>query len=70
MSGYKKLANKFLDRTGLLHFAKQMKNKYDNLKKDWIVWKKLHDSSQGFTGIGYDHTSGLFTAPNHWWEKI
>ncbi|KAI8020805.1 L10-interacting MYB domain-containing protein [Camellia lanceoleosa] len=70
MSGYKKLANKFLDRTGLLHSSKQIKNKYDNLKKDWITWKKLQDSSQGFTGIGYDHTLGLFTAPDHWWAKM
>ncbi|CAL5429199.1 unnamed protein product [Camellia sinensis] len=37
MTGHKNVANKFLDKTGLLHSAKQMKNKYDNLKKDWVV---------------------------------
>ncbi|CAL5415814.1 unnamed protein product [Camellia sinensis] len=53
MTGYKNVANKFLDKTELLHLAKQMKNKFDNLKKDWVAWKKLENAAQGLTGLGY-----------------
>ncbi|GMP26657.1 hypothetical protein CsSME_00003007 [Camellia sinensis var. sinensis] len=70
MTRYKNVAKKFLKKTSLLHSAKQMKNKYDNLKKDWIVWKKLQDANQGFTGLGYDQATGLFTEPDHWWAKM
>ncbi|XP_028122376.1 uncharacterized protein LOC114319555 [Camellia sinensis] len=70
MAGYKNVANKFLQKTGLLHSAKQMKNKFDNLKKDWVAWKKLENASHGLTGLGYDHETGLFTAPDHWWAKM
>ncbi|XP_028118949.1 uncharacterized protein LOC114316491 [Camellia sinensis] len=70
MAGYKNVANKFLEKTGLLHSAKQMKNKFDNLKKDWVAWKKLENASHGLTGLGYDHETGLFTAPDHWWAKM
>ncbi|XP_028084534.1 uncharacterized protein LOC114285665 [Camellia sinensis] len=70
MAGYKNVANKFLEKTGLLHLAKQMKNKFDNLKKDWVAWKKLENASHGFTGLGYDHETGLITAPDHWWAKM
>ncbi|XP_028108509.1 uncharacterized protein LOC114307319 [Camellia sinensis] len=61
MTGYKSVANKFLDKIGLLHSAKQMKNKFVNLKKDWVAWKKLENANQGLTGLGYDHETGLFT---------
>ncbi|GMP50257.1 hypothetical protein CsSME_00016952 [Camellia sinensis var. sinensis] len=70
MAGYKNVANKFLEKTGLLHSAKQMKNKFDNLKKDWVAWKKLENASHDLTGLGYDHETGLFTAPDHWWAKM
>ncbi|XP_028080134.1 L10-interacting MYB domain-containing protein-like [Camellia sinensis] len=68
--GYKNVANKFLEKTGLLHLAKQMKNKFDNLKKDWIAWKKLENASHGLIGLGCDHETSLFTAPDHWWAKM
>ncbi|KAL7207648.1 hypothetical protein ACSBR1_029571 [Camellia fascicularis] len=70
MTGYKNIANKFLDKTGLLHSTKQMKNKFDNLKKDWAAWKKLENATQGLTGLGYDQETGLFRAPDHWWAKM
>ncbi|XP_028101862.1 L10-interacting MYB domain-containing protein-like isoform X3 [Camellia sinensis] len=70
MTGYKNVAYKFLDKTGLLHSAKQIKNKFDNLKKDWVAWKKLEYAAQGLTGFGYDQEAGLFTAPDHWWAKM
>ncbi|KAI7994618.1 hypothetical protein LOK49_LG11G02016 [Camellia lanceoleosa] len=70
MAGHKNVTNKFLEKTGLLHSAKQMKNKFDNLKKDWVAWKKLENASHGLTGLGYDHETGLFTALDHWWAKM
>ncbi|KAL7222045.1 hypothetical protein ACSBR1_023879 [Camellia fascicularis] len=70
MTGYKNVANQFLDKTGLLHSAKQMKNKFDNLKKDLIAWKKLENANHGLTGLGYDHETDLFTTPDHWWAKM
>ncbi|KAI8030658.1 L10-interacting MYB domain-containing protein [Camellia lanceoleosa] len=70
MVGYKNVANKFLEKTGLLHSAKQMKNKFNNLKKDWVAWKKLENANHGLTRLGYDHETGLFTAPDHWWAKM
>ncbi|KAI7981896.1 hypothetical protein LOK49_Contig10G00009 [Camellia lanceoleosa] len=69
MAGYKNVANKFLEKIGLLHSAKQMKNKFDNLKKDWVAWKKLENASHGLTGLGYDHETGLITF-DHWWAKM
>ncbi|CAL5384044.1 unnamed protein product [Camellia sinensis] len=70
MAGYKNVANKFLEKIGLLHSAKQMKNKFDNLKKDWVAWKKLENASHSFTGLGCDHKTGLIIAPDHWWAKM
>ncbi|GMP81401.1 hypothetical protein CsSME_00036125 [Camellia sinensis var. sinensis] len=70
MAGYKNVANKFLQKIGLLHSAKQMKNKFHNLKKDWVAWKKLENASHGLTGLWYNHEIGLFTAPDHWWAKM
>ncbi|CAL5378159.1 unnamed protein product [Camellia sinensis] len=70
MVGYKNVANKFLEKIGLQHLAKQMKNKFDNLKKDWVAWKKLENASHDLTGLGYDHETGLITAPDHWRVKI
>ncbi|CAL5438024.1 unnamed protein product [Camellia sinensis] len=68
--GYKNVANIFLEKIGLQYSAKQMKNEFDNLKKDWVAWKKLENASHGLTGIGYDHETGLITAPDHWWAKM
>ncbi|CAL5407041.1 unnamed protein product [Camellia sinensis] len=65
MAGYKNVANKFLEKISLLHSTKQMKNKFDNLTKDWVAWKKLENASHGLTGLGY-----LFTTPDHWWAKM
>ncbi|KAI8007950.1 L10-interacting MYB domain-containing protein [Camellia lanceoleosa] len=70
MTGYKNIANQILDKTGLLHSAKQMKNKFDNLKKDWVAWQNLENANHGLTGLGYDHETSLFTVPDHWRAKM
>ncbi|XP_028078839.1 uncharacterized protein LOC114280665 [Camellia sinensis] len=30
----------------------------------------MENASHGLTGLGYDHETGLFTAPDHWWAKM
>ncbi|GFY88816.1 hypothetical protein Acr_06g0007560 [Actinidia rufa] len=51
--------------TKRIHDWKQMKNKYETLKKDWGSWMQLKDPCNGCTGLGYDQLQGIFTAPDH-----
>ncbi|XP_038678397.1 L10-interacting MYB domain-containing protein-like [Tripterygium wilfordii] len=53
------------------HFTKEgwqkiFKNKWDNLKKEYKLWKKLriHD-----TGTGWDNVRNTILADNDWWER-
>ncbi|XP_028078453.1 uncharacterized protein LOC114280302 [Camellia sinensis] len=41
-----------------------------SLKKEWQVWTKLMDSSQRVSGIGFDCDTGMFQAPEKWWNKM
>ncbi|CAL5369311.1 unnamed protein product [Camellia sinensis] len=69
-AGYKSLGRKFEKKTGRKHGLKQLKNKYMSLKKDWQAWTKLMDSSKGLSGIGFDCDTGMFQAPEEWWDKM
>ncbi|CAL5382863.1 unnamed protein product [Camellia sinensis] len=69
-AGYKSLARKFEKKTRKKHGLKQLKNKYMTLKKEWQSWTKLMDSSKGVSGIGFDYDTGLFQAPDEWWDKM
>ncbi|CAL5343164.1 unnamed protein product [Camellia sinensis] len=60
MAGYKNVANKFLEKINLLHSTKQMKNKFDNLTKDWVSWKKLENANHGLTGLGMSNRCAKF----------
>ncbi|XP_028122815.1 uncharacterized protein LOC114319949 [Camellia sinensis] len=41
-----------------------------SLKKEWQTWTKLMDSSKGVSRIGFDCDTGLFQAPEEWWDKM
>ncbi|XP_028064910.1 uncharacterized protein LOC114268004 [Camellia sinensis] len=41
-----------------------------SLKKEWQAWTKLMDSSKGVSGIGFDSDTGMFQAPEEWWDKM
>ncbi|GMQ09607.1 hypothetical protein CsSME_00052910 [Camellia sinensis var. sinensis] len=69
-AGYKSLARKFEKKIGRKHGLKQLKNKYMSLKKKWQTWTKLMDSSKGVSGIGFDCDTGMFQAPEEWWDKM
>ncbi|XP_020582979.1 uncharacterized protein LOC110026401 [Phalaenopsis equestris] len=54
--------------TGRDYDRMKMKNKWDQLKKDWKLWKEL---KQGSTGMGWDPVKRTIDAPEEWWaEKL
>ncbi|XP_038691500.1 L10-interacting MYB domain-containing protein-like [Tripterygium wilfordii] len=64
--GWQKIAAGFFEKTGKRYDQPQFKNKWDNLKKDYKLWKKLrlHD-----TGTGWDNVRNTILADNDWWER-
>ncbi|KAL1299292.1 hypothetical protein AAHE18_18G098700 [Arachis hypogaea] len=44
----------------------QLKNKWDNLKKEWSAWYKFFGKE---TGLGWDYIKHTVDAPNEWWER-
>ena len=44
----------------------QVKNKWDHLKKGWKYYNQCFDNE---TGLGYDPGTGMFDAPDEWWNR-
>ena len=40
-AGWKYVMNYFMDQTGHALTNAQLKNKWDKIKKDWRIWKRL-----------------------------
>lgn len=55
---FKSLAKRDLD-------SKQLKNKWDNLKKDWQLWKKLIGKEND---LGWNPIKNTIEASDDWWE--
>jgi hypothetical protein len=55
----------FNEQTGLSYDFKQIKNKWDILKKEWQLWERLKGKE---TGIGWDYISRTVTASDAWWQ--
>ena len=45
---------------------KQLKNKWDILKKDWQLWTNLLRNE---TGLGWDPVKQTITSSDEWWER-
>lgn len=66
--GYENVIRNFEKETGKIYTKKQMKNKWDNLKEQWKLWKDLKGKQ---TGLGWDHRLQTIDASEDWWrEKI
>ncbi|XP_020589895.1 L10-interacting MYB domain-containing protein-like [Phalaenopsis equestris] len=44
----------------------KMKNKWDQMKKEWKIWKEL---KRGSVGLGWDPVKGTFDEPEEWWAE-
>ncbi|KAL1161905.1 hypothetical protein V6Z11_A07G166200 [Gossypium hirsutum] len=47
-------------------FTKQLKNRWDDLKKEWKAWKKFKGED---TGLGWNPKKRIVDAPDDWWES-
>ncbi|XP_061958943.1 L10-interacting MYB domain-containing protein-like [Populus nigra] len=63
-AGWKYVMNCFKNQTGHALTKAQLKNKWDGIKKDWRIWKKLISE----TGVGWSAELGTIAAPDEWWK--
>jgi hypothetical protein len=52
--------------TGIELTKLQIKNKWDKLKIDWVIWKKLLRRQ---TGTSWDNSKGVIVMDKEWWRK-
>ncbi|KAK9033686.1 hypothetical protein V6N11_049872 [Hibiscus sabdariffa] len=64
--GWIKIVKNFENETGKPYTLRQLKNRWDLLKKEWKLWKKLKEKD---TGLGWDHMKGTIDASEDWWES-
>ncbi|KAL9366432.1 hypothetical protein Peur_037631 [Populus x canadensis] len=62
--GWKYVMNCFKDQTGHALTKAQLKNKWDEIKKDWRIWKKLISK----TGVGWSAELGTIAPLDEWWK--
>ncbi|KAK5836058.1 hypothetical protein PVK06_011805 [Gossypium arboreum] len=56
----------FEKEAGKVFSQKQLKNRWDALKKEWKAWKKLKGED---TGLGWNPIKRTVDAPDDWWES-
>ncbi|KAH7670508.1 Myb/SANT-like domain-containing protein, partial [Dioscorea alata] len=64
--GWKNIVAKFFSRTGVSYNYKQLKNKWDMMKKEFSIWAKLVEHQ---TGLGWDPVKRTVLASDDWWER-
>ena len=63
---YQDLAVLFNERTGLQYNAGQMRNKFDNLKRDWFSWNRLLQ----ITGRYWNEEKDTVGGSDKWWTTV
>ncbi|XP_054823530.1 uncharacterized protein At2g29880-like [Prosopis cineraria] len=64
--GWEALMQQFNALNSRSYDKKQLKNKWDNLRKDWNIWDKLLNKE---TGLGWDGLKNTISAPDEWWSQ-
>ncbi|XP_016674882.1 L10-interacting MYB domain-containing protein isoform X3 [Gossypium hirsutum] len=64
--GWLKIMINFEKETGMAFSQRQLKNRWDALKKEWKAWKKLKGED---TGLGWNPIKRTVDASDDWWES-
>jgi hypothetical protein len=64
-AGWKYVMNCFKEHTWHALMKAQLKNKWDGIKKDWRIWKKLISK----TRVGWSTKLGTILATGEWWKS-
>nr|KJB76363.1 hypothetical protein B456_012G085300 [Gossypium raimondii] len=64
--GWLKIMTNFEKETGKGFSQRQLKNRWDALKKEWKAWKKLKGED---TGLGWNLIKRTVDASDDWWES-
>jgi len=62
--GCKFIISSFEEQTKHAFTKAQLKNKWDEIKKDWRIWKKLISE----TGVGWSFELRTILATDEWWK--
>ncbi|KAM3391801.1 hypothetical protein ACQJBY_013107 [Aegilops geniculata] len=65
-NAYDDVGKEFLMRTGLEYTHKQVRNKWDKLKREYNLFKQLKHRE---TGGGWDFEKNTVKQDNEWWKK-
>ncbi|KAK8936289.1 hypothetical protein KSP39_PZI013407 [Platanthera zijinensis] len=63
--GWTNLVENFKEYTGKDYDRLQLKNKWDQLKKEWKLWKDL---KKGVTGFGWNPKRKTIDGSDEWWK--
>ncbi len=63
-SGFTNVSDKLFNRTGRRLTKKQLKNKWDVVKKEFAQWEELRNCA---TGLGWNDRKRTIEADDSWW---
>jgi len=63
--GWKYVMNCFKEQTDYALMKAQLKNMWDEIKKDWRIWKKLIFK----TGVSWSLELGTISTTDEWWKS-
>ena len=65
-TGWKNLVAKFAEKSGQKRTKMQLKNKLDNMKKEYAWFMELKNQA---TGLGWDDINQTVACPKEWWDE-
>ncbi|KAH7857672.1 hypothetical protein Vadar_015233 [Vaccinium darrowii] len=68
-AGWLRVTIAFNNMTNSHYNKTQIKNRWDQLKRDWAAWKML-TKNPSQTGLGWDFEKNTVTGPDHCWELM